>query len=284
MEAEVKGLQPVDDEEMIENTDETGTAEESKGSTEEAANESADQGEGSNEEPEKVYTEAEFNEKLDSILSRKIARERRKVEREYREKYGDLEEVLKAGTGKDDLKEITGTFRNFYNSKGIQVPQQAKYSAYDTEILARAEANDIIASGFSDVVEETDRLASIGTDRMSDREKQVFKTLAEYRQQAEREQELAKIGVSKDVYESTEFKTFAAKFNAKTPLKDVYAMYEKLQPKKEVRPMGSMKTNTQDDKGVKEFYTRDEALKFTKKDFDNNPALYKAVEKSMAKW
>ena len=57
-----------------------------------------------------------------------------------------------------------------------------------------------------------------------------------------------------------------------------------MQPKKEVRTMGSLKNNTTNDTGVKDFYTRDEALKFTKKDFDNNPELFKAVEKSMLKW
>ena len=48
--------------------------------------------------------------------------------------------------------------------------------------------------------------------------------------------------------------------------------------------MGSMKNNTSDEGTVKDFYTRDEAMKFTKKDFDKNPALFKAVEKSMLKW
>ena len=48
--------------------------------------------------------------------------------------------------------------------------------------------------------------------------------------------------------------------------------------------MGSMKNSTSDDGTVKDFYTRDEALKFTKKDFDRNPALFKAVEQSMLKW
>ena len=38
------------------------------------------------------------------------------------------------------------------------------------------------------------------------------------------------------------------------------------------------------DNGVKEFYTYDEAIKFTKADFDKNPELYKAVENSMSKW
>ena len=45
-----------------------------------------------------------------------------------------------------------------------------------------------------------------------------------------------------------------------------------------------MKSGNVADKGVKEFYTRDEALQFTKKDFDNNQELFKAVERSMLKW
>ena len=61
-------------------------------------------------------------------------------------------------------------------------------------------------------------------------------------------------------------------------------IYNKMNPKKEVHTMGSMRNNTSAEGTVKDFYTRDEALKFTKKDFDNNPALYKAVEQSMLKW
>jgi hypothetical protein len=48
--------------------------------------------------------------------------------------------------------------------------------------------------------------------------------------------------------------------------------------------MGSMKSNVSTDNGVKDFYTPEEARKFSKKDFDNNPALFAAVEKSMLKW
>ena len=79
-------------------------------------------------------------------------------------------------------------------------------------------------------------------------------------------------------------KDFAGKFNANTPIADIYDIYKKTQPKKEFKTMGSMKNSTSDDGTVKDFYTRDEALQFTKKDFDKNPALFKAVEASMLKW
>ena len=230
--------------------------------------------------PVKTYTQ----EEVDEIVGKRLARNTAKIRKEYSKKYGDLENVLKAGTGKDNIVELTDTFRSFYEQKGIHIPSEPTYSGRDIEVLAKAEADDIISAGFEEVVEEVDRLAELGIENMSAREKQVFKELAEYRQNAERSNELSKLGVTEDVYNSKEFKDFASKFGTNTTITEIYEIYNKMQPKKEVRTMGSLKNNTTNDTGVKDFYTRDEALKFTKKDFDNNPELFKAVEKSMLKW
>ena len=230
--------------------------------------------------PVKTYTQ----EEVDEIVGKRLARNTAKIRKEYTKKYGDLENVLKAGTGKDNLVELTDTFREFYTQKGIHIPSEPTYSGRDIEVLAKAEADDIINAGFEEVVEEVDRLAELGIENMSAREKQVFKELAEYRQNAERSNELSKLGVTEDVYNSKEFKDFASKFGTNTTITEIYEIYNKMQPKKEVRTMGSLKNNTTNDTGVKDFYTRDEALKFTKKDFDNNPELFKAIEKSMLKW
>ena len=183
-------------------------------------------------EPEKVYTEEEFNRKLDEVLGKKIARKEAKIRKEYDRKYGELENVLKAGTGKENVEEMTGTFRQFYESKGVQIPTQPNYSDRDISVLARAEANDIINAGLDDVIEEVDRLADIGLANMNAREKEVFKTLAEYRKTAEQGKELAKLGVTEDVYTSKEFKDFAGKFNSNTPITEIYEMYSKMKHKK----------------------------------------------------
>ena len=236
------------------------------------------------EETPKTYTEAEFNAKLDEVLGKKIARREAKIRKEYERKYGGLEEVLKAGTGKESVEEITDTFTQFYKGKGVHIPEKPAYSAKDIDVLARADADEIIRGGLEDVVEETDRLADIGVENMTAREKAVFKVLAEHRQSAERSKELTAIGVTEDVYNSKEFKDFAGKFNSNTSIKDIYEIYAKTLPKKDIKPMGSMKTTPVADSGVKEFYTRDEALKFTKADFDKNPALFEAVERSSYKW
>ncbi len=242
------------------------------------------------EETPKTYTQDEFdaevNKKLDEVLGKKIARREAKIRKEYERKYGNLEEVLKAGTGKESVEEMTDSFAEFYRKRGINIPEKPAYTARDIEVLARAEADDIISGGFDEVVEEVDRLAAKGVANMTAKEKAVFKTLAEYRQSAERGKELSKIGVTEDVYNSQEFKDFAGKFNPNIPIRDVYDIYTKTKPKKEIKTMGSMKTTASEDNGVKDFYTRDEALKFTKKDFDNNPALFAAVVKSSqsGKW
>jgi hypothetical protein len=228
----------------------------------------------------KTYTQ----EEEDAIVGKAKARAKAKIEKDYQKKYGGLEEVLKAGTGKDSVEEVTDTFREFYEKKGIHIPKKPSYSAKDIEVLAKAEAAEIISSGYDEVVEEVDRLAAIGAANMTAREKAVFKALAEHRQSAERNQELSKLGVGEDVYNSPEFMAFAGKFNSNVPIKDVYDIYAQTQPKKNIKTMGSMKNSNSGDKGVKEFYTPDEARRFTKKDYDNNPALFEAVQKSMLKW
>lgn len=236
------------------------------------------------EQTPKTYTEAEFNAKLDEVLGKKIARREAKIRKEYERKYGDLEEVLKAGTGKESVGEITDTFRDFYTKKGIQFKPKPTYSDKDNEVLARAEADEIIRAGLDDVVEEVDRLADIGVENMTSREKALFKVLAEHRQEAERSRELSQIGVTEDVYKSKEFADFASKFNSKTNIRDIYDIYNKTQPKKEIKTMGSMKNSDSGDNGVKDFYTVEEARRFTKKDYDNNPLLFQKVQESMYKW
>lgn len=232
------------------------------------------------EETPKMYSQ----EEVDAIVGKSKARATAKVRKEYERKYGNLEEVLRAGTGKESVEEMTDTFAKFYESKGVQIRKEPNYTDKDIEVLARAEADDIIRGGYDEVVEEVDRLADLGIDNMTPREKAYFKVLAEHRQKTERQNELSKIGVTEDVYNSKEFQDFASMFNPTTPIADIFNIYNKQQPKKEIKPMGSMTNKTSEEGTVKDFYTRDEALKFTKADFDKNPALFKAVQESMLKW
>lgn len=236
------------------------------------------------EETPKMYTEDEMNARVNEIVGKRIARKEAKIRKEYDRKYGNLESVLRAGTGKDNVDEMTDTFRQFYEGKGIQMPTTPAYNDADTAILARADADDIIRAGFDEVVEEVDRLTALGVENMTPRDKAVFQVLAEHRHKAETAKSLAEIGVTEDVIESEDFKSFAAKFNPAVPVKDVYELYRKTQPAKDIKPMGSVKNGTAAEPEVKDFYSVEEAQRFTKADFDRNPKLFEAVQKSMTKW
>lgn len=232
------------------------------------------------EQPVKTFTQ----EEVDEMVGKRLARREAKIRKEYDRKYGQLEEVLRAGTGKENVEEMTDTFRQFYQKKGIQFPQKPAYSDSDIEVLANAEAAEIIRGGFEEVVEEVDRLASLGVENMTPREKKVFKALAEHRQNTERGKALSQMGVTQEEYSSREFQDFARKFSSTTPITEVFDIYRKTQPKKEIKTMGSMKNTDSTDDGIKDYYSFEEAKKFTKADFDKNPDLYKKVIESMPKW
>ena len=225
-------------------------------------------------EPTKKFTQ----EEMDAAVGKAKARERAKIERQYKREYGELVDVLKAGTGKENVGEMTDTFRNFYEQKGIKINKKPSYNDRDIEVLAKAEANEFINAGYEDVVEEVDRLTDLGFENMNAREKALFKVLAEYRQSAEKKQELTKLGVTEDVYGSKDFQDFAAKFNDNIPITDVYDIYRKTQPKKDIQTMGSMKQVQ--DKGVKDYYSPEEIERLTMEELDD-PKVWEAVRRSM---
>ena len=230
-------------------------------------------------EPVKTYNDDEVND----IVGKRLARQEAKLRKEYERKYGRLESVLKAGTGEETIEGMTNKFADFYRGKGIDIPEEPTYSTRDVEILAKAEADEIIKSGFDEVVEEADRLNDIGVENMTAREKAVFLRLTNHIKDTETGRELSKIGVKEDVYGSEEFRSFASKFDSRTPITEIYDIFAKTQPKKEFKNPGSIK-NTTVDEAVKEYYTPEEARRFTVEDFNRNPSLLTAVENSMKKW
>ena len=232
-------------------------------------------GEQVDEKPvEKTFTQTELNE----IVKGAKARAKAQARKEYERKYGDLTTVLKAGTGKESVEELTDTFAKFYKGKGIKIPREPDYSAKDTEILATAEANEVIKYGYDEVVEEVDRLTELGVDNMTAKEKAMFKVLAEYRQKTERQNELAKIGVTEEVFNSKEFQEFASDYKPGTPIEKIWNNFRKMQPQKEIKPMGSMKNTVVNE--VKDFYSPEEISRLSEDDL-RNPDVWNAVRRSM---
>ena len=235
------------------------------------------------ETTEKTFTQEDVDrmvkEKLDEVLPGKIARREARIRKEYSQKYGDLENVLKAGMGKSDVGEITEDLRKFYgNQPHIKLPDKPNYTAQDIEVLAGADAAEIIRGGFDEVIEEADRLKNLGVENMTARDKAVFVALTNHIKDTETSRELSKLGVTEDVYNSAEFKAFQSKFNPNTPIKDIYDIYSKTLPKKEYKSMGSMKQSPET--RVKDYYSPEEIAKLTEDDL-RDPKVWAAVRHSM---
>lgn len=230
------------------------------------------------EEDPKVYSEKDFNAKFDEILPKKIARAEARIRKEYEKKYGDLESVLRAGTGKNTVEEMTDVFADHYQQRGIHVNRNPGFSDGDIETLAKADATEVIDGGYDEVAEEVDRMNKIGFDKMTKREKAYFKILAEHRKKIDQQNELAKIGVTDEVRNSKEFKEFAGKFTSSTPITEVYKIFMKTQPQKEIKTMGSMKQNFENKE--KDYYSPEEIDKLSEDDL-KNPKVWEAVRRSM---
>ena len=245
-----------------------------------------DQPEVVKEEPEKKYTEEDFQAKMNEILARKIARERSKIRKEYEEEfapYREAETVLNAGLKTTNITEATEKMREYYQGKGVEIPQyQApRYPEEDLKVLAENEARKVIDSGLEDVIEEANRLAAKGVENMSPREKLVFKALAEYGEAEGRRKELLEIGVKDDVISSSEFQEFAKQFNQNVPITNVYKLYEKTTKQQQAEPIGSMRNANPGDE--KPYFTPEEVDKLTEKDYDD-PKIFQKVRESMSRW
>ena len=129
-------------------------------------------------------------EQVNQIVQERLRRQESKIRNEYEEKYAQVETVLNAGLGTKTLDEATDKLTEFYKSKGIQIPE-TKLTKRQEEILAEAEANDIISGGYDELVKEVDKLASKGADNLTSKEKLVFTKLAQERTTQEAIKELS---------------------------------------------------------------------------------------------
>lgn len=259
--------------------------------TEEIVEESIATEESDNKQSEEKIEEAKgkfyTDEEIDLLVQKKINRKEKKLQKEYEKKmspYLEAENIINQGLGTSNIIEASSKLKDYYEEKGISIQEyKPSYSDNDIETLAASDANLIIESGIDEVIEEVDRLAELGSEKMTPREKKVFSVLANYRNEYEQKQELKEIGINEDLINDKDFKEFSNKLNPSLSLKEKYEMYNKYKPKPKVEQMGSMKNKTAESE-IKDFYSKEEAMKFTKADFDKNPKLFAAVEKSMTQW
>ena len=285
------------EEEMLETTNE---AENVETETTEEIQEEVDTKAAETEDSEEVETESEEPEveenvltftqdKLNKLMEDRVRREQNtarrneaSIRREYEEKLADIENIIKAGFGTDNLDDGLNRITEICKNKGIKIPERKNsYSQSDLEVLANHAAEEIIADGYDAVDLELKKLANKGVERMTPREKLVFSKLNDTKKVLDNEKELASIGVKKEILQSKEFKDFADKFTgSKFSIKEVYEMYAKdNKPKPKAKPIGSLINNNP--KQEKTFISEAEYDKMTDKEIEANMDL---IRKSMQSW
>lgn len=233
------------------------------------------------EPAEKTFTQSELNKIVSERLKRNEQRLRKEYDREYGDKYSELESVLAAGTGEKTVEGMTNKFRAFYEGQGVEIPQGSvkDYSDSDLTVLAEADAREVINSGYDDISFEIERLSQ-KSNSLSPREKAQLKILKEEKTNQDRRKKLSELGVSSDVYLSEDYKNYREMFKDDVSEEKVYKMYAAQKPQHAESP-GSMKNGSHEEE--KTYYSPEDVDKLTSRDLDN-PVIFKRVRESMQKW
>ena len=173
--------------------------------------------------------------KIDHIVETRLKRERRNIEKDNKELY-EIENILKAGLGVESRADMIKQLKDFYGDKVDNQLYQSSHNEREERILAKADAEEIIELGLSEMETEANRIASIPEAERSIREQTLFNTLCESIIEQRQLNELKDKGIKTEILEDKEFKKFKDKFDFKTPISEIYEMYSKLNSKPVEKP------------------------------------------------
>lgn len=232
--------------------------------------------------------EERANKKTEEQIEQRLIRDRISRERKQNKelaKYRQLENVIKAGLGVDNLDDAISKTSEFYKEQGVNIPEfKDLYSERDEKILAKADAQEIIDLGKEEMEAEANRIASIPEAKRSLREKTIFNTLCQELISLRDVDELKSKGYKTDILQTKEFSDFRNQFNVNTPISKIVEMYNKMngQVVEQPRSPGSAKSTTTV-KQIKDYYSPEDFDKLTDEDL-RNPKIMEIVDKSRLQW
>lgn len=231
------------------------------------------------EQPEgKFYTDEEFNQKVNEIADRRVARKMRKLEREL-EKYKDTENVLKSQLGGENIDEVNTNLRKLYENEGVSLPN--RYVSEDKDYIeyqATRDSEDFISEGYNAMRDEANRLANIGYDNLNSKDKIVFTKLCEALDRKDDEKILKGLNVDTKILDDKDFIEYREQFNRTVPISKIYEMYSGIKETK-INTPGSLSNNS---KVESEYFTDEEIANLTMEDLDD-PVIWEKVRKSQTR-
>ena len=237
-----------------------------------------------NEDVEKQIEERAnrlFEEKIEARLARdRVKREREQAQKDA--KFHELETIMKHALNVDNLDDVITKSRDFYKEQGISIPEIINDKPFlnerDEMILARADAEEIIKLGKSEMELEANRIAQIPEKDRSLRDKTIFNDICQKLVRINDEEDFKAKGYDTKILDDKDFNEFRNQFNLNVPVAQIYETYTKLNNSAE-KPIsvGSAKTDKTDmgDKfsaeGINQM-TPEEMMKHW-----NNPAFRKVA-------
>ena len=226
----------------------------------------------------------EYQEEFNGMVKNRLDRKDREYQKEI-SKYKDTENVLKSTLGASDINEANKKLREYYESEGVKLPDvyTPGLSSREIEVLAKAEAEDVIEEGYDAMLNEANRLAEKEYKNLNEREKIIFNTLAEKLTEENNKSKLSKIGAPQDILSDKSFIEFKKQFVSKTPIEDIYNFYVKTKDS-QAKPatMGSMK-DTVAQKESKDFYSPTDVKNLSDDEW-NKPGVWEKALASIKKW
>lgn len=221
-----------------------------------------------------------FQEKVEERLKRDRNSRERQQNKELA-KYRQLENVIKAGLGVDNIDDAISQSSEFYRGQGVIIPEYNAEVRTEKEemILAREDVKEIMDLGMEGMEAEANRISSIPKERRSIREQAVFNELCEKIIDQRQVNELKEKGVNSDILEDNKFKEFKKKFTYDTSISDIYEMYSKLNAKPVEKPASAGSAKSDVGK-TNETFTPESINKMTPQEimkYWNNPAFRKVA-------
>ncbi len=231
---------------------------------------------------EKEGLQSFSQEEVDRMLQARLSRQERKSQKEI-DKYKNIYETLSHVTGIKEVEDLKGFLQKFYKDQGLNFPSsQNSLTERDEIILGRAYAEEIIASGMEEMMEVLDELSK--KKELSVKEKTIKDIIGMRVAMNDGSKELSKLGVDISILEDEDFINFAKRCRTDMGLVDIYKFYKQVNKEEiaQVKPVGQLKEKSLNNK--KDFYSKEEASRFTDADYKKNPKLIDLVMDSMTKW
>lgn len=231
------------------------------------------------EQPEgRFYTDEEFNQMVNEIADRRVARKMRKINREL-DKYRDTENVLKSQLGGETIEEVNSNLRKLYADEGVKLPE--RYVSEDEEYLefqATKDSEDIITEGYNAIKDEANRLASIGYENLNTKDKLLFTKLCQELDHQDDIKILKGLNIDTKILDDNSFIEYRSQFNRNVPISKIYEMYSGTKETK-IQTPGSLKNTT---KTESEYFTDEEIEALTDKDLDD-PVIWEKLRRSQTR-